>query len=429
MGPSPALRRPPARSTLRDRGPALAERASRHSGWLIGRAERLGLAAAAARTRAALLGFATVAVLGFNSGGYSSRSWGWTVLAFTALVALGLLLRDDVVIGSLEWVTLGALASLAIWMLISSLWGIAGTDGPHEAERTLVYLSGLAALLVLVETEAVWALLAGVLAGTVLLAAYGLGDRALNGPGHDPFEGSLLVAPLGYANALGILVAIGLVIAAGIVVCRGGRRTVGLALVAAALLGVALVLTSSRGAVLALVCGLLVLGALLAMRSSRRNRARLVLPAAAVVCIGLALAAAPRSGFGDRTPYWRAALHDAHAHPLSGSGAGSFHAYWSSHRTIDVSVQDAHSLYLETLAELGPVGLLLVLLVLVPPYVAGVIARSDPAVPVAAGGYAAFLVHAGIDWDWEMPATTVAGLACAAAMLVAARPSDRVRPV
>ena len=104
------------------------------------------------------------------------------MVAFTALVALGLLLRDDVVIGSLEWVSLGALASLAIWMLISSLWGIAGTDGPHEAERTLVYLSGLAALLVLVETEAVWALLAGVLAGTVLLAAYGLGDRALTMP-------------------------------------------------------------------------------------------------------------------------------------------------------------------------------------------------------------------------------------------------------
>ena len=35
----------------------------------------------------------------------------------------------------------------------------------------------------------------------------------------------------------------------------------------------------------------------------------------------------------------------------------------------------------------------------------------------AAGGYVAFLFHAGVDWDWEMPAVTVAGLFCGAALL------------
>ena len=40
---------------------------------------------------------------------------------------------------------------------------------------------------------------------------------------------------------------------------------------------------------------------------------------------------------------------------------------------------------------------------------------------VAGAAYLAFLVHAGIDWDWEMPAVTLAALGCAAALLVAQR--------
>jgi hypothetical protein len=86
-------------------------------------------------------------------------------------------------------------------------------------------------------------------------------------------------------------------------------------------------------------------------------------------------------------------------------------------------VRDAHSLYLESLAELGPIGLLLVFGVLMPPLAAAAIARSEPAVVVAASGYSAFLVHAGLDWDWEVPATTLAGLACGGALLAAVRPA------
>ena len=35
--------------------------------------------------------------------------------------------------------------------------------------------------------------------------------------------------------------------------------------------------------------------------------------------------------------------------------------------------------------------------------------------PAAAAAYSAFLFHAGVDWDWEMPVVVVAALACAAA--------------
>jgi hypothetical protein len=75
---------------------------------------------------------------------------------------------------------------------------------------------------------------------------------------------------------------------------------------------------------------------------------------------------------------------------------------------------DAHSLYLETLAELGPIGLCLLAAFLLYPLRRTVAHRSLPCVPAAAGATIAFLVHAGLDWDWEMPAVVVAGLACAA---------------
>src|SRR5262249_33519680 len=47
--------------------------------------------------------------------------------------------------------------------------------------------------------------------------------------------------------------------------------------------------------------------------------------------------------------------------------------------------------------------------------------RHAPLVSVALAAYVAFLVHAGFDWDWEMPVVTLAGLACGVAALAATR--------
>jgi hypothetical protein len=49
--------------------------------------------------------------------------------------------------------------------------------------------------------------------------------------------------------------------------------------------------------------------------------------------------------------------------------------------------------------------------------------RSLPFVPGAAGATIAFLVHAGLDWDWELPAVVIAGLSCAA-VVAFAEPED-----
>jgi hypothetical protein len=51
--------------------------------------------------------------------------------------------------------------------------------------------------------------------------------------------------------------------------------------------------------------------------------------------------------------------------------------------------------------------------------------RRLPYVPAALGAYAAFLVHAGLDWDWEMPAVVVAALCLGGALATARLPDER----
>jgi O-Antigen ligase len=113
----------------------------------------------------------------------------------------------------------------------------------------------------------------------------------------------------------------------------------------------------------------------------------------------------------NRADYWRVAWWVYEDHPALGSGAGTYSRAWLRERPVPQPVQDAHSLYLETLAELGPIGLALLLITLAVPFTAS---RSRWT-PVALAPYAAFLAHAAQDWDWELPAVTVAALACAAA--------------
>ena len=131
-------------------------------------------------------------------------------------------------------------------------------------------------------------------------------------------------------------------------------------------------------------------------------------------------------GLGQRIPQFKVAWHEYTAHPFLGTGLGTYERYWNEYRTQGFQVRNVHNLYLETLAELGPVGLLLLLVALGAPLVGAGKARRRSLVPAAAAAYVAFLVHAAVDWDWQMPAVTLAALFCGAAILAAGRrkPTD-----
>ncbi len=126
------------------------------------------------------------------------------------------------------------------------------------------------------------------------------------------------------------------------------------------------------------------------------------------------------SGNG-RVELWTAARDLYEEYPAVGSGAGTFERFWHERPDATQRVRDAHGLYIETLAELGPLGLALLVAALLVPLVAAVLARRTAFVVGAAGAYAAFLVHAGVDWDWELSGVTLAALVTGCVLVVAAR--------
>ena len=129
-----------------------------------------------------------------------------------------------------------------------------------------------------------------------------------------------------------------------------------------------------------------------------------------------------------RGDYWRVGLGSFADHPLAGVGTASFQVEWIRERDSEARVFafDAHSLYVETMAELGLVGALLLGGLFWA--VAGGVRRhwravpDDPLLAAGAAVLAAYAVHAGLDWDWEVPSVTLVALLAAAA--VVQRPAD-----
>src|SRR5829696_8979089 len=129
---------------------------------------------------------------------------------------------------------------------------------------------------------------------------------------------------------------------------------------------------------------------------------------------------------GGRYPIWRSAFRAYESDPLSGIGAGGFEFWWNRDEGGDEFIQDAHSLYLEKLAELGIPGLVLVLAIVLGLLAAAIRARirlDDPAEAGAAtaciAAFVAYLFHTGVDWMWEVTSVTALALA---AIAVAAIP-------
>lgn len=469
--------------------------------------------------------------LAAGNGGYFPPAWGWSAAALLWAAAIAVLVRQDVETSVAEIVTVSAFGLLTVWMLISAIWSNDTTSAVLEAQRTLVYVAGLLALLLVSRRGAIGSLLAGALFAVTAATAYGLVGRlfpSVHAVGGIADTGRL-AEPVGYWNGLGILATIGAIIGIGLAAhartlpgriaamatlpvvvstlyftySRGAWIALGFGLVAAIaidrkrwfllltvmtaapilMIDVAVAVsspalthaasrvgpTASQGHRLAVVIVLSMAG-LMAIAWGLRALERRYEPSAAQTRFGhIATLAAvllvvvfalvrfgspiaigtdmynrfnepPPGGFNGtaghvgknlnlrlfslsgnaRAQLWRIAWADAKSHEVLGSGAGTYEQYYLQHRTSALKVRNAHNLYLETLADLGPVGLLLLIAGLVAPLVAGVRARSEALVPVAFGGFAAFLLHAGADWDWQMTAITLTALTCAVGLLTSA---------
>jgi hypothetical protein len=126
-----------------------------------------------------------------------------------------------------------------------------------------------------------------------------------------------------------------------------------------------------------------------------------------------------------RYQFWDAAIDGFGHEPLHGIGAGQFGTWWNRHGSIHFIVLDAHSLLFETAAELGIVGLALLLVFLGTPIRSGWNRRAGPSGVEAAALLAlltAALLSALIDWMWELAA--VFGPAVVAAALLTGRATD-----
>jgi O-antigen ligase len=131
----------------------------------------------------------------------------------------------------------------------------------------------------------------------------------------------------------------------------------------------------------------------------------------------------------DRYDYWSVALRAFALQPLHGVGAGGWSVYWLRWRHVSEFAQDAHSLELQTLAELGVVGV-----AFLATFIVGLLGaarqalRNTPAACGAVAGLVVYLAHSPLDWDWQMPAVTLVALALAGVVLASSVDSAPGQP-
>jgi O-Antigen ligase len=457
-------------------------------------------------------------VLAFASGGYGVKVQLLALAAAFCVLGLAVAAAPwPIVSGGPALVAIAALAGLAGWSALSIEWARVVEVAGDESVQALLYAVVFAAAVVSLREPAVRRVVpVALLAGVAVVAAYSLAGRALPDLISITLSrraGSRLEQPLTYWNALGLLMTFGLLLAAAVASDPGWPRRLRAAAVAAAVpCSVVLYLTFSRGSLLALGAGLVVLflvrprratliatgivlaaGVLLALSlqlfpavldieetgSSQTSQGAvlLVLVVALTAAAGFAFArlAGPASDTAvglspthrrvlalgtlgvvlgvswlvatasektdplpssksrltklstNRGEYWSVAVDSFAAHPVTGVGAGSFAVEWRRERQSDDFAQDAHSLYLETLSELGLVGALL-LGAFLAAAAAGILRAlrggDDLVAPAAAACLVALLVHVGLDWTWEFPAVTLVALILAAAAAASGRTSN-----
>jgi O-antigen ligase len=240
----------------------------------------------------ALVAGVPVLGLGFAQGGYFATAWGWAALGFLWCTAVALVMRQTIRVGVLDVLSMTGLGGLVMWILFSTSWSASPSESVLEAQRVLVYLAALAALVVVVVRRSVRWLLGGLLGAIVIVCSYGLVTRLFPRTFgiSQPLGQYRLAEPIGYWNSLGLLAAMGTVLALAFA-AGASRRGRALAGAMPVILLPTLYFTFGRAAWVALAVGLATAVGL------GRGRRRAFLAASAVVApwSALAVIAAARS--------------------------------------------------------------------------------------------------------------------------------------
>ena len=158
-----------------------------------------------------------LALVSFASGGYFPTAWAWGALVALTVVAALLVLGDVVRPSSLALTSLGGLTGLAAWTWLGARFGATSPLRGAEGLRMLLYVSVLAALVLIVRRASVPVLLwASFRRGVPRFGLRAL-DASLSGAAwvFDPLAGGRLAEPLTYSNAVGVFAAMGVLLGFG----------------------------------------------------------------------------------------------------------------------------------------------------------------------------------------------------------------------
>ncbi len=323
----------------------------------------------------ALWGLPGIAVAAVGTNPFPKSSIELFLVGWLVLAILLTLVREENALPLRLLVSGPVLMTLGLAILMVARLG-ASAEPAYGGYKLQLFLaenvSYLIAGILIARTRRSTNLWAGVLLATVAAGALLLLKNLIVGGAQEVFPGRLALYaqadPISLARgaATGLLLAIFVLL----VTTSAWRRTAALAVIP--LLGISFIGAGSRGPVVGLVAGLLVLFAL--TLGDRLSRRRLVLLAVALLAsavlipqlvpgqnvsrsLSVLVGGGQDAGGGDvsngRTALWGDAWRDFGDHPLTGIGTGSF-----AH-TNPIGIYP-HNAFLEAASELGLPGLLLV---------------------------------------------------------------------
>jgi hypothetical protein len=218
----------------------------------------------AASVGLALLPGALVVYFAFEGGGYFAGSVAFVALLLTQVLVVRVLFAERPFAGVSRGhaIAVGVFASYVGWTLASALWSDAESRALVEFDRALLYL--LLLLLFGLIPRRRWRMpwmVRGLAAGALVVCTVSLITRVLPNvwPTPPSIANNRLSYPITYWNALGILASVGILLLLGIT-SNPRESRVGQALAAAGIpiAATTLFLTFSRGAIAALLVGLVV---------------------------------------------------------------------------------------------------------------------------------------------------------------------------